>query len=290
MIDKSKLKDIVQYAAAKYRFRPVLIEKDFYLTLILKNIEKVFKNSCVFKGGTLLNKVYFNYHRLSEDLDFSYIDFKSCGTRSGRSAAMRPIKKAMKDFVEELGMAVKSDEEEGRGFNNSTQYVFNIVYNSILTNSGGNIKIEISLRAPVYEKPVLKDVSHYFLEPFTGRDMIPGNKVLSLALEEAVAEKLRAAITRKEPAIRDFYDLNCIINSGFDFADKRFIEIFRKKIEDESYKGDYKIDFGLTNAQKENLKVQIDTDLLPVLRLEESFDLEPVMKKFNRLFKNNVFK
>ena len=43
-------------------------------------------------------------------------------------------------------------------------------------------------------------------------DLIPAQKdqtgnILSLSMNEAVAEKLKAAITRKEAAIRDYFDL-----------------------------------------------------------------------------------
>ena len=45
------------------------LEKDFYLTLLLV----YFGKHCpelVFKGGTCLNKIYYPYCRLSEDIDF----------------------------------------------------------------------------------------------------------------------------------------------------------------------------------------------------------------------------
>jgi predicted nucleotidyltransferase component of viral defense system len=47
------------------------LEKDFLLTLILVKVgtDEQYKN-LIFKGGTCLNKCYFSYFRLSEDLDF----------------------------------------------------------------------------------------------------------------------------------------------------------------------------------------------------------------------------
>src|SRR3989344_8877591 len=72
LTDKEKLKDIISAIARKLRFRPVVVEKDYYLTIILNNIEELLSNKIVFKGGTLLNKAHLNYHRLSEDLDFTY--------------------------------------------------------------------------------------------------------------------------------------------------------------------------------------------------------------------------
>ena len=38
-IDREKLKDIIPAIAGKLKFRPAIIEKDYYLTVILNNIE-----------------------------------------------------------------------------------------------------------------------------------------------------------------------------------------------------------------------------------------------------------
>src|SRR5665648_308750 len=59
-------------ASKKRGFLLPLIEKDYYLTLILSQIYELSEN-LVFKGGTCLNKVYYAYYRLNEDLDFSMI-------------------------------------------------------------------------------------------------------------------------------------------------------------------------------------------------------------------------
>jgi len=38
LIDKQKLRDIVQVVAGKMKFRPAIVEKDYYLTVILNKI------------------------------------------------------------------------------------------------------------------------------------------------------------------------------------------------------------------------------------------------------------
>ena len=67
LADKEKFKDLISTIASKMRFRPIIVEKDYYLTVILNNIETLLSGKIVFKGGTLLNKAHLNYHRLSED-------------------------------------------------------------------------------------------------------------------------------------------------------------------------------------------------------------------------------
>ena len=279
LIDREKLKDIIPAIAAEHRFRQAIVEKDYYLTIILNSIGPSLSENIVFKGGTLLNKIHLNYHRLSEDLDFSYFGDKDLTVRSDRSAAVAPIKGKMPGFLSSLGL--RSDKPGGEGFNSSKQYVFNVLYPSVITGKEENIKIEISLRQKPYDLPVLNVIRHFYKDPFTGRDLIPENKILSLSLDEAVAEKLKAAITRKDPAIRDYYDLWHIAEAGFDFHKPRFYEIFKKKLADEAYQGDFRDKFGLSADKIDLITRQIETDLIPVIRIDEAFDLNKVFDRFN---------
>ncbi|MBU4509823.1 nucleotidyl transferase AbiEii/AbiGii toxin family protein [bacterium] len=70
-MDKEKLQHIIPFIAEKFKFRLETIEKDYYLTIILNNVESQLSDKIVFKGGTLFNKIHLNYHRLSEDIDFT---------------------------------------------------------------------------------------------------------------------------------------------------------------------------------------------------------------------------
>jgi len=277
LADKEKFKDLISTIASKMRFRPIIVEKDYYLTVILNNIETLLSDKIVFKGGTLLNKAHLNYHRLSEDLDFTF--FAPLTTRSQRSGAIMPIREKMPDFLKALQLT--SDKPEGEGFDNSKQYVFKVKYPSVLTAKEDIIKIEISLRQPPIDKPVNTEIKHFYQDPFTGDDLFPIGKVLSLSWNEAVAEKLKAAISRKDVAIRDYYDLWHIAEFGFDFYNDKFIKLFKRKVTDEGYKGDYKQDFGLSPDKLSTLRRQVETDLMPVIRAGESFDLEKVFDRFN---------
>lgn len=269
------------------KFKPAIVEKDYYLTIILNNINAHLSRNIVFKGGTLLNKVHLNYHRLSEDLDFSYYGRTALKSRSMRSKAIQPIRDKMPEFLKTLRL--KSDNPHGDGFNNSTQYVFKIQYPSMLTGKDEAIKLEISLRQTPFDKPVQNLIKHFYQDPFTEENLIPMDKVLSLSLNEAIAEKLKAAISRKTVAIRDFYDLWYIAESGFDFYDKKFIKLFMRKVVEEGYTGDFRKNFGLEPEQLSLLQNQIASDLAPVIRLDETFDLGKVFKKFNGLFLDKRF-
>lgn len=277
LIDRGKLKDIIPAIAGKWKFRPAIVEKDYYLTVILNHIETLLTDKVVFKGGTLLNKTHLHYHRLSEDLDFTYnAEFTA---RSQRSKAITPIREKMPSFLKNLDLT--SDKPQGEGFNNSMQYIFKVKYPSVLMAKDDMIKIEISLRQPPIETPINTEIKHFYQDPFTGEDLFPSGKVWSLSWKEAVAEKLKAAISRKDVAIRDYYDLWYISEFGFDFYDKSFIQLFKRKISDEGYTGDYKENFGLSEDNISILRKQIDGLLKPVIRSGEEFDFDKVLERFN---------
>lgn len=282
-MDRAKLEKIIPAIAQKYNFRFEMIEKDYYLTLILNSVESHLSDKLVFKGGTLLNKIHLNYHRLSEDIDFTYYSPGGIETRPKRSRAIAPIRERMPELLKLLEL--KSEKPEGEGFNNSTQYVFYIFYPSFITGKEENIKLEISLRQTPIDKPVHNAVKHFYKDPFTGEDLIPQNKILSLSLNEAVAEKLKAAITRKDVVIRDYYDLWFISEAKVDFKDRHFLAIFKKKLKDEKYKGNYSQNFGLDQKSVNLLRKQIETELIPVIRIGESFDLDKVFARFNLILK-----
>lgn len=284
-MDRELLKKVIPVIANKNKFRLEIVEKDFYLTTVLNNINYFLSDKIVFKGGTLLNKIHLNYHRLSEDLDFTYSGEEETDTRAKRSKAIMPIRNKMKKFFDFIKL--KSENPRGDGFNNSTQYIFNALYDSFVTGKEENIKIEISLRQAPIDAPVRNIIRHFYKDPFTGKNLIPENKILSLSLNEAAAEKLKAAITRKDLAVRDYFDLWHIFKSKFNFNDKHFIGLFKEKLAGENYQGDYRYNFGLSDAAVKFLKGQVETNLLPVMRLGERFNINEVFEIFNGILKNN---
>lgn len=110
-MDRDRLRRIIPVLAQKHRFRQEIVEKDYYLTLILNNVESNLSDKIVFKGGTLLNKIHLNYHRLSEDIDFTYFSSEGLSSRSKRSRAITPIREKMPGLLKLLEL--KSAQPEG---------------------------------------------------------------------------------------------------------------------------------------------------------------------------------
>ncbi|MBR4344087.1 MAG: nucleotidyl transferase AbiEii/AbiGii toxin family protein [Lachnospiraceae bacterium] len=68
--NKEDFYDAINMAAEKYGIIPSAIEKDYYVTLILKELSKSLE-FVVFKGGTSLSKCHKVIKRFSEDIDIA---------------------------------------------------------------------------------------------------------------------------------------------------------------------------------------------------------------------------
>lgn len=56
--------------------KPEIIEKDYYVTIFLKELVRI-SPDIIFKGGTSLSKCYHLIHRFSEDIDLNIETEKS---------------------------------------------------------------------------------------------------------------------------------------------------------------------------------------------------------------------
>lgn len=69
--DKEKFRDLIIQISDETNRITTVIEKDYYVTLILRFLSKQLDN-CVFKGGTSLSKGFNAINRFSEDIDITF--------------------------------------------------------------------------------------------------------------------------------------------------------------------------------------------------------------------------
>jgi len=284
--DKERFLKLVDQIASQTGFYTPLMEKDYYLTLILSRVHELSEN-LIFRGGTCLNKIYYAYYRLSEDLDFS-MRLPDPVTRGNRSKAMSPIKDKIERFAAQFGMRIDNKEKAGR--NENRQYVYYFSYDSAVQPTRQTIKFEIGLRFNPIAPPEKKSVQHKFIHPFTKEPLFEGGQIVCLSLNETVSEKMRAAALREVIAPRDFYDLDFILKNGFNLAHKQVVEIFKQKLTED--KGDtdlkkYHLNMGRTDAEIKDMRSRIETELFEVLTLEErkNFELDAALSRINKAMK-----
>lgn len=282
--DKDKFLKLVDQIASLTGFYTPLIEKDYYLTLILSQINELC-GDLIFKGGTCLNKIYYSYYRLSEDLDFSMLLPEYTTTRSNRRKCMQSVKDNIEEFAKGLGMRIEGTEEAGR--NESRQYIYYFVYDPVTTPSEQTINFEIGLRFNPILGPEMRAVQHKFLHPFTGEPLFDSGDVNCLSLNEIISEKLRAAALRETIAPRDFYDLDFVLRNDFNLADKEVMDLFKQKLKEDSSDADvkkYRVNLGRSEAEIKDMRSRIKPELFDVLTESErlNFDLDKALERINK--------
>lgn len=252
-------------------FSEILIEKDYYCSLILREIFQSMDCTLVFKGGTLLNKCYVGFYRLSEDLDFSISNIASY-SRKKRSNSAQFAKKCVSEAVRSLSL-VFAKPFEGR--NESRLYSGEIAYDSLVIEDKKTIRVEFGILEKVWERESLK-AKTLLVNPITQKPVLPDFPLVGLSLKEAYSEKIRAALSRVKPAIRDIFDIHYAIKRRLIEEPRGFI-----KIHDISPMVKYKMKIlnrkvDLSERRKKELLSQLQTDLRPVLRQKdfEEFDFE----------------
>ena len=267
--DLDLFREALSFTQSETRFGARLVEKDYYCSLVLHDLLSMTMPAWAFKGGTCLSKVHSDFYRMSEDLDFAF----SVPVDAPRAARSRTIVPMKEHLVKLSGrFSCFTVLEPLRGHNNSTQYVGQIGYRSLMTGRDESIKVEFSVREPILEPIAHLPARTLLMDPFRRRPVLEPLTIPVLSRREAYAEKIRAALTRRDPAIRDFYDIDHAIRTQrVDARDPRLLRLVRAKL---AVPGTQPVDVG--DKRFDVLKRQTPSQLRPVLRDTEyaAFDLE----------------
>ncbi len=267
--DVDLFREALSYTQSETGFSARLVEKDYYCSLLLEDLCAVASPQWALKGGTCLSKVHSNFYRMSEDLDLAYsvaVDVP----RTQRSKMIVPMKEHLAKLARRL--ACFHVVAALRGFNNSAQYIESLSYRSVVTGQDESIKVEFSIREPILEAVEHLPARALLVDPFRRAAVVAPLAIPALSCRETYAEKLRAALTRREPAIRDFYDIDHAVRSGrLNTDDQRLIDLVQHKL---AVPGNVLLD--VSDEKHELLKRQVQGQLRPVLREADyaTFDLE----------------
>ncbi len=125
--DKESFKELIIGAANELHIPANIIEKDYFVTLVLKELRTHLKDM-VFKGGTSLTKCYRLLDRFSEDIDISY----NAEAGIPGEARKRKLKKAVIESINSLGLTINNLEQtRSRRHYNCYRAGYPSVYNDI---------------------------------------------------------------------------------------------------------------------------------------------------------------
>ena len=229
--------NVINNLSGETGFNTKVLLKDYYITAILYLIKDV--DGIYFKGGTALQKIFLNYSRLSEDVDFTLTE------------DIEEVKEKIINILEKSGLFQKiSKDKDVKGF---TRLVVNYKNYS---GEDGVVFIDLNQRAKLLMKPEKHQIKHFY------KDIIPDFSLNVLAKEELIAEKVAAAIGRNMP--RDHYDIYRTI--------KEKMPINMEMVKEKCMQSKVEFDIIKMFNKAKKLKNRWDEDLLPLLSEEASFE------------------
>lgn len=242
----------------------------------LRDVLKFFDESSLLcdnlalKGGTAINLLFFNLPRLSVDID---LDFCQNLSREEMLNTRQRITELLKKFMAAEGYTLSPKSKSPHSLDS---FVFDY-FNSAGMKDNLKIEINYSLRSHVLSTQRIKMQSDILDCIFEVNTVSPA---------EIYASKTVALLTRA--AARDLYDMNYMISYGL--FDEKELELYRKCVvfylaiatETPPLKLDY-------SALESITPHKIITDLNPVIRNRDVFELNKAKNTVRNFLEDNVF-
>lgn len=196
--DRETFRDIVGQAADSSGRTPAVVEKDYYVTLILKLLSEQL-DKCVFKGGTSLSKGFNVVDRFSEDIDITFNE------HIGESRRKKLKNVVLKGISEELGMPVANweDIQSDRDYN---AYLFS--YESVFglwdDRLPQYVKLETALGSYSFPTQVV-EIRNYIGDYLEGRGRTDLAEQFSLGRFSMNLQSLERTYIDKVFALCDYY-------------------------------------------------------------------------------------
>ena len=171
--DKDLFEKTIQKTARDFNYSKEFIEKDYWITSILKNLAlSEEKKKFVFKGGTSLSKAHKTIKRFSEDIDISPIEKDSVGNRNKKF--LRTIEKLA---IHNLPLEEQSDKSKKGSKMRKVFYR----YESIIEDDFTSLS-EIILESTTFASIEKKNITELNIESYIA-------EVLKKSNQEDIIEK-----------------------------------------------------------------------------------------------------
>lgn len=152
--NRELFKDVILLTSERLGTAADIIEKDYYVTMILRILAQA-KYTVVFKGGTSLSKAFGAIDRFSEDIDITFTEHLGANRRK------RLKYEVLKPVGEELGLRIGNWDsiESDKNYNH-----YDYCYDSVLENSIGEIQPFVKLETALmsYAFPTVeREIGNY---------------------------------------------------------------------------------------------------------------------------------
>lgn len=201
----------IRRLAGQWSTDPMIVDLDYVLGCFLSQWYQDEEAARLrFKGGTCLRKCYFPDYRFSEDLDFTA---EARFTKSSLEALLERTAQRLQDVfgldfaVRPLNVEVVNDEYGLESFQ------ARIYYRGVIGWRGSvrAIRLDISRGEYIGFPASTRTIIH----PYSDKDLLSNISIPTYALEEMLAEKLRALSGQRRFAIaRDLFDIHQLVSKG----------------------------------------------------------------------------
>lgn len=144
-----------------------IVEKDYWVTYLLKNLVKSeFANEFVFKGGTCLSKAYNLIERFSEDIDLLMLETEK--TQSKTQKEKRLV--ALREYIDSLeGLNCDKTNSKRAQLYAAFKFIFPTVSTNITDSVGKEILLEPGFRGGTVPEIEKKTITSYVEKLLDGK-------------------------------------------------------------------------------------------------------------------------
>lgn len=230
--NKELFRDIISIVSERKNVTTDIVEKDYYVTMILYLLSQK-EIEVIFKGGTSLSKAYGVIDRFSEDID---ITFKEHFGESRRKKLKYNI---LKPIAEDLEIEIKNwkDIESDKNYNHYDFYYNSVSDNSNFSGLSPFVKLETALMS--YSFPTeRRQISNYIYDTLKNEEpelikkynLIPFEMSVQ-CLNRTLADKIFAVCDyylqgKAQRNSRHLYDIFKLLN--YVEIDEEFVELMMK--------------------------------------------------------------
>ena len=197
--DKDAFEELVTATSLELHIPPNIVEKDYYVTLALRELSANIKGM-VFKGGTSLTKCYQLLDRFSEDIDISYAASEGIPGESRK----RQLKKAIVTSMDTLNLPITNLEQtRSRRNYNCYHAAYPSIYAPVL-----EIKTELVIETYIALLPfptTVRMTDNYIYRFLRQSDQIHLAEEFDLMPFEITVQTIERTLIDKVFALCDYY-------------------------------------------------------------------------------------
>ena len=230
--NKELFRDIISIVSERKNVTTDIVEKDYYVTMILYLLSQK-EIEVIFKGGTSLSKAYCVIDRFSEDID---ITFKE---HLGESRRKKLKYNILKPIAEDLEIEIKNwkNIESDKNYNHYDFYYNSVSDNSNFSGLSPFVKLETALMS--YSFPTeRRQISNYIYDTLKNEEpelikkynLIPFEMSVQ-CINRTLADKIFAVCDyylqgKAQRNSRHLYDIFKLLN--YVEIDEEFVELMMK--------------------------------------------------------------